>query len=167
MANNKIYWNSIRKCRCLPKLCLQIGKGLWSWAFGKLKTGTTILKRKFAINKKRYFQICLDIDRTKCPKRSVGSAPHCKCEEGYQLDNIHWYCRAWYLNDTRGGHAVGPLPQCPVFHTWDGSKCEPIRCPNNRELLFPHCTDSHVHIDYPSTCPPGQNVTIEKPYVIS
>lgn len=74
------------------------------------------------------------------------------------------YCRAWYLNDTRGGHGVGPAPICPVFHLWDGVNCEPIRCPNNNALLFPHCVDTDVHHDYPASCPPGQNVTHEKPY---
>ncbi|XP_055294944.1 uncharacterized protein LOC129564810 [Sitodiplosis mosellana] len=106
--------------------------------------------------------ICLDIDRTKCPKRSVGSPPHCKCEEGYKLDNIHWYCRAWYLDEDHRFND-GPIQQCPVFHLWDGSKCEPIRCPNNRELLFPHCVDTPVDHN-PTSCPPGQNYTIEKPY---
>lgn len=109
--------------------------------------------------------ICLDIDRTKCPHRSVGSPPNCKCEEGYKLDNIHWYCRAWYLNDTRGYYDdFAPIQHCPVFHIWDGKKCEPIRCPNNRELLFPHCVDTHTDRPYPVSCPPGQNYTIEKPY---
>lgn len=106
----------------------------------------------------------MDIDRTKCPHHSSGSPPNCRCEEGYQLDNIHWYCRAWYLNDTRGSHGFVQIPQCPVFHIWDGSKCEPIRCPNNRELLFPHCTITDGGRTYQTNCPPGQNVTNEKPY---
>lgn len=117
---------------------------------------------------KRYdhkHSICLDIDRSKCPKRSVGSVPNCKCEEGYKLDDIHWYCRAWYLNDTRGHHhIVGPIPHCPPFHLWDGAKCEPIRCPNNRNLMYPHCTDTDYDRFHPASCPPGQNYTIEKPY---
>lgn len=107
----------------------------------------------------------MDIDRSKCPKRSVGSPPECKCEEGYKLDDIHWYCRPWYLNDTRGEYInVGPIPYCAPFHLWDGSKCEPIRCPNDHARFYPDCVEDHTYIPRPSSCPPGQNYTIERPY---
>lgn len=115
-------------------------------------------------NSIRFFQICLDIDRTKCPKRSVGTVPHCDCEEGYKLDEIHWYCRPWYLNETGGGH-FGDVTLCPVFHIWNGKECEPIRCPNDRTRLYPDCTtytDEPYH--HHANCPVGQNYTIEKPY---
>jgi len=107
--------------------------------------------------------VCFELDRTKCPHRSVGTVPNCKCEEGYKLDDIYWYCRPWYLNDTRGDSGNGAIPQCPVFHLWDGSKCEPIRCPNDRTLLYPHCTTEN-YTRAPVSCPPGQDYTIERPY---
>lgn len=106
----------------------------------------------------------MDIDRTKCPKRSTGTVPHCKCEEGYKLDNIHWYCRAWYLNDTEGGFNFGTVQHCPVYSIWDGKKCEPIHCPNDHTLLYPHCTTSYEPVNPHLHCPTGQNYTIEKPY---
>lgn len=107
----------------------------------------------------------MDIDRSKCPKRSVGSVPNCKCEEGYQLDDIHWYCRPWYLNDTRGEFIhVGPTPYCEAFHLWDGTKCEHIRCPNDRDRLYPDCAEENNVIPARVACPPGQNYTIERPY---
>lgn len=110
------------------------------------------------------FQVCFELDRTKCPKHSVGTVPNCKCEEGYKLDDIYWYCRPWYLNDTRGGFNDGP-PHCPPFHLFDGSKCEHIRCPNDRTLLYPNCTiNDYPYVPTPSSCPPGQNYTIERPY---
>lgn len=110
-------------------------------------------------------QICLDIDRSKCPKRSVGTVPNCKCEEGYKLDDIHWYCRPWYLNETGGGYIDGGVQLCPTFHIWNGKQCEPIRCPNDRTLLYPHCTTYTNGQVFPhSSCPTGQNYTIEKPY---
>lgn len=82
----------------------------------------------------------------------------------FLIDDVHWYCRAWYLNDTRHSH-IGPnIRTCPVFHLWDGTKCEPILCPNDRSKLYPYCIDTHVDINYHGSCPPGQNVTIENPY---
>lgn len=109
-------------------------------------------------------QICLDIDRSKCPKRSVGTVPNCKCEEGYKLDDIHWYCRPWYLNETGGGYIDGGVQLCPTFHIWNGKQCEPIRCPNDRNLLYPNCT-TYTYDPHPRmSCPTGQNYTIEKPY---
>lgn len=107
-------------------------------------------------------QICLEIDRTKCPKHSSGSVPNCKCEEGYKLDHIHWYCRAWYLNDTRG-YIDGHIQTCPTFTVWDGTNCQPIRCPNDRTRLYPNCTEYERVVPRVS-CPVGQNYTLEKPY---
>lgn len=29
-----------------------------------------------------------------------GVPPNCKCEDKYVFDEIHWYCRPWYLETT-------------------------------------------------------------------
>lgn len=109
-------------------------------------------------------QICLDIDRSKCPKRSVGTVPHCECEEGYQLDDIHWYCRAWYLNDTDGSFNSSSVKFCPTFQILVDGHCEPIHCPNNRTLIYPNCTYGYEPVVPRIVCPTGQKYTIEKPY---
>lgn len=82
--------------------------------------------------------ICLDLDRTKCPKRSSGQPPHCNCEDGYQLDNIHWYCRPWYLNVTH------PFENsCEPYQNWNGTHCINIPCPSyslTPQLFLPNCS---------------------------
>lgn len=29
-----------------------------------------------------------------------GVPPNCRCEDKYVLDEVHWYCRPWYLEPT-------------------------------------------------------------------
>lgn len=80
----------------------------------------------------------MDLDRTKCPKRSSGQPPHCNCEEGYQLDDIHWYCRPWYLNVTHSFEN-----SCEPYHNWNGTRCIKIPCPSyslTPQLFLPNCS---------------------------
>lgn len=98
------------------------------------------------------------MDRTKCPKRSVGEPPHCKCEDGYQLDDIHWYCRPWYLNVTHADEL-----KCEQDKIWNGTHCAKIPCPKylnyQEERFYPNCTyyaPPAPPTHYPLTTPPNE-----------
>lgn len=105
--------------------------------------------------------ICLEIDRSKCPKRSSGY-PNCKCEEGYQLDNIHWYCRPWYL-ETITKVIYKTHSTCQEYYQWNGTECTRKHCPQNSidpHQYYPNCTFGSIEINDnkapPPLCSPGE-----------
>lgn len=96
--------------------------------------------------------VCLEIDRSKCPKRSSGY-PNCKCEEGYQLDDIHWYCRPWYLETTTKIYKT--YPTCQEYYHWNGTECTRKHCPPNsidQNHYYPNCRFSSIKL-YDNTTP--------------
>lgn len=60
-----------------------------------------------------------------------GSPPNCQCPTGYQLDDIHWICRPWYLKPRTTTHIPIHIPSPAPVHCPQGSL--------NPEDFVPYC----------------------------
>lgn len=62
-------------------------------------------------------RICTVVNRNGCPAGSTGSPPNCKCQDKYVFDDIHWYCRPWYLKvpTTHVTEKYVVVPHCGAF----------------------------------------------------
>lgn len=59
-----------------------------------------------------------------------GSPPNCECDETFVFDEIHWYCRPWYLKTTTEEVVPGE-PQCNAFQYGTYPDCHWRPCPSN------------------------------------
>lgn len=60
----------------------------------------------------------------------LGTPPNCECAETFAFDEIHWYCRPWYLSTS----TVTPeiiTPQCNAFQIGTYPDCQWRPCPSN------------------------------------
>lgn len=71
---------------------------------------------------------CVVVDRTQCPVGSRKVNNKCVCDNvndfKYELDEIFWICRPWYIPTTRP-----PPTPCPSYQHRVGDRCEWDRCP--------------------------------------
>ncbi|XP_031635744.1 extensin-like [Contarinia nasturtii] len=111
--------------------------------------------KKFDVEK----QLCTAIDRNVCPKGSYGDAPHCQCPPTFAFDEIHWFCRPWYLSTTAAPKVyTPPPPSCGAYQYGTYPDCHYRPCPKhslNPEEFEPHCKYNYTHHVY-TPCPQGQ-----------
>ncbi|XP_055294931.1 adhesive plaque matrix protein-like [Sitodiplosis mosellana] len=97
---------------------------------------------------------CTGIDRSVCPKGASGIAPNCKCEPKYAFDEIHWYCRPWYLSTTRPTTTYKPPPavlRCSAYQYGVYPDCHYKPCPSNAlnpQDHEPYCRFNFTYVEY-------------------
>lgn len=71
---------------------------------------------------------CVFVDRSQCPAGSRKVNNKCVCDNvnefKYELDEIFWICRPWYIPTTNA-----PPTPCQTHQHRVGDKCEWDRCP--------------------------------------
>lgn len=94
---------------------------------------------------------------------NLGNPPNCNCGETYVFDEVHWYCRPWYLSTTRAPttHAtykpIPFVPRCGASQYGTYPDCHWRHCPKhaiNPQDFEPHCRYDVRYVEY-KPCPAG------------
>jgi len=109
-----------------------------------------------------------DVDRTVCPRGSVGEAPNCVCtDDAFILDTIYWTCRVkLYLPVSTTTYK--PVPTCGGHQTGIWPDCHWLPCPNSYiGSYWPDCTFNLTINVIPigRSCPDGQQGTYPYCYI--
>lgn len=90
-------------------------------------------------------------------KSKSGTPPNCKCDETFVFDEIHWYCRPWYLSTTTHIPVTYKYePTCNAYQTGVYPDCHWLPCPKN--ALNPDGFQPNCRYNYTVTfkaCEPG------------
>lgn len=106
-----------------------------------------------------------EIDRSVCPKNSVGTPDKCICnDDSFFFDTLYWRCRVeLYLPNATGIIPIHiPAPQiCASYETGVWPNCEPIACGPGYTGFHPNCAriaipPIQVPIVIPYSCPNDQ-----------
>lgn len=83
----------------------------------------------------------------------LGTPPNCKCGAAFVFDEVHWYCRPWYLNSTAKMEPA--TPQCNAFQFGTYPNCHWRPC--RKDALNPNDHEPNCRYNYTKfvPCPHG------------